>query len=126
MKTQLTLNLTFDSDESKIKFIKEITDLIEFYNRTGKYRVILNHFNLSKAIDKELLPDADNYETQTQMVLNHIKQHGSITSLQAFKLYNITRISHAILQLRKAGYGIKTTMQKSKVNKHKRYGIYHF
>lgn len=43
-------------------------------------------------------------------VLNHLKEHGSITSLQAFDLYHATRLSSIILRLRREGYNITTLM----------------
>lgn len=38
--------------------------------------------------------------TQEEMVLNHLKGHGTITSMEAFSKYKITRISEYIRQLR--------------------------
>lgn len=43
-------------------------------------------------------------------VLNHLKQHGSITSLTAFQDYGITRLASCINRLRNAGYDICTVM----------------
>lgn len=43
-------------------------------------------------------------------VLNHLKQHGSITSLTAFQDYGITRLASCINRLRNAGYDIRTVM----------------
>ena len=36
-----------------------------------------------------------------EIILNHLKEHGSITSLEAIKLYHCTRLGHYILLLRK-------------------------
>ena len=44
--------------------------------------------------------------TQNEMILNHIKKHGSITSMEAFAEYNITRLSGRIHELRAQGYNI--------------------
>lgn len=43
-------------------------------------------------------------------VLNHLKQHGSITSLTAFQDYGITRLASCINRLRNMGYDIDTVM----------------
>lgn len=41
--------------------------------------------------------------TQLQRVENHLKQNKSITSVEAFRLYGITRLSDIIFRLRKRG-----------------------
>ncbi len=46
--------------------------------------------------------------TKTQMVLDHLKKHGSITSLEAIDNYGATRLSAIIFNLRKKGYSIDT------------------
>lgn len=38
--------------------------------------------------------------SQTEIVLDHMLAHGSITSIEAFELYKITRISAVIYLLR--------------------------
>lgn len=43
-------------------------------------------------------------------VLNHLKRHGSITSLVAFEDYGITRLASCINRLRNMGYDIRTVM----------------
>jgi len=52
--------------------------------------------------------------TQNEVVLNHIKQNGEITSLEAFELYQITRLSGRIHDLRRQGYNITTEKRKAK------------
>lgn len=47
--------------------------------------------------------------TQKEQVLRHLQECGSITTLQAFKRYHITRLSEYIRELRADGYLIKTT-----------------
>lgn len=42
--------------------------------------------------------------TQEDMVLNHLKQYKTITSLEAIQEYGITRLSAKIYSLRKMGY----------------------
>ena len=46
---------------------------------------------------------------QSHAILEHMKKHGYITSMQAFKLYGATRISSIIFSLRK-DYDIETVM----------------
>lgn len=44
--------------------------------------------------------------TQAQEVLEHLQTHNGITSMEAFSLYGITRLSAKIFELRKKGYTI--------------------
>ena len=57
-------------------------------------------------------------KSQTEDVLNHMRQNGSITSMEAFSKYGATRLSAIIFSLRKRGYGIDTEMHTTKT----RYG----
>lgn len=43
-------------------------------------------------------------------VLNHLRWYGSITSLDAFQQYGITRLASCINRLRNMGYDIRTVM----------------
>ena len=45
-------------------------------------------------------------ESQEHKVLVHMQRYGSITSMEAFHKYNITRLSAKIFNLRKDGYDI--------------------
>lgn len=45
-------------------------------------------------------------DTQNKLLLKHLQQHGSITSMEAFELYGITRLSGRIYDLRQLGYAI--------------------
>lgn len=45
---------------------------------------------------------------KTEKVLNHLKEHGTITSLEAIEKYGATRLSAIIFNLRKRGYKIDT------------------
>lgn len=47
--------------------------------------------------------------TQEQIILNHLKTFGSITSIEAIYNYGITRLSARIFELRKKGVAVKTT-----------------
>lgn len=61
-------------------------------------------------VTKEIVKEA--VETtkinKTTEVLKHLKEHGSITSLEAFNLYEATRLSAIIFNLKKKGYDIIT------------------
>lgn len=46
--------------------------------------------------------------TQMDAIINHLKEHGDITSMQAIKLYGCTRLAAKIYDLRKRGYIIDT------------------
>lgn len=66
--------------------------------------------------------------THEQKVLNYMKaHHGAITSLEAFKYLNNTRLAVSIDGLRKKGYEIDTVMESyKKVNGERvRFGRYH-
>lgn len=45
---------------------------------------------------------------KTEKVLEHLKEYGSITSLEAIDLYGATRLSAIIFNLRKRGLSIDT------------------
>ena len=49
--------------------------------------------------------------TQNMQVLEYIKEHGSITSLQAIRSIGCTRLSGRIYDLKKMGYAIDKTME---------------
>ena len=46
--------------------------------------------------------------TQNEQVLKHLKRHKSITTLQAFKDYGITRLASRIYDLREDGHDFTT------------------
>ncbi len=45
---------------------------------------------------------------KTEKVLEHLKEHGTITSLEAIELYGATRLAAIIFTLRKRGFDIDT------------------
>ena len=53
-------------------------------------------------------------KSQEDAVLNHMEQHGSITSLEAIELYGCTRLSAKIYDLKRAGKNIIKKMEKAK------------
>lgn len=60
------------------------------------------------------------------MVLEHLKKHGNITSMEAIEKYGNTRLASTINILRDMGYDI-TTVMCSGENRHGRtvrYGVY--
>ena len=52
--------------------------------------------------------------SQKEQVLKYLKEHESITSIQAFKKFNVTRLSSIIFNLREEGYDITTEYRKGK------------
>ena len=46
--------------------------------------------------------------SKTTKVLEHLKNYGCITSLEAIELYGATRLSSIIFELRKHGHKIET------------------
>ena len=65
------------------------------------------------AVEKKKKP------TQKELVLEYMKEFGSITAMQAFADLGITHINGRIKELRDAGYKIKTDMRK----RENRYGV---
>lgn len=59
-------------------------------------------------------------------VLQHLEKYGSITSMDAFKEYGITRLAARIKDLRELGYDIITIMieNKNRYNEDTRYAKY--
>ena len=51
--------------------------------------------------------------TQTQAVLDWLKSGDTISSFEAFKELGVTRLSAIIFQLRKKGYNITSTDEKT-------------
>lgn len=50
------------------------------------------------------------YKSQTEAVLAHLKEYGSITSYEAFEEYGATRLSAIIYLLRHRGHKIATEL----------------
>lgn len=51
---------------------------------------------------------------QRQAVMNHLIQHGEITSKEAFNLYGCTRLAALIFDFRAMGYVISTIDERGK------------
>ena len=64
--------------------------------------------------------------TQNTKVLNYMRQHGSITSLEAFADLSITRLSGRIYDLKQDGHIIKSSMEEhiNKAGEKTRYARY--
>ena len=60
--------------------------------------------------------------TQNEKILNHLKLYGVITSMEAFRTYNITRLSGRIYELRAQGY--KITVERRKAKNGAMYAVY--
>ena len=52
--------------------------------------------------------------TQNDRIMNHLKEHQSITQLEAMQEYGIYRLASRISDLRKQGVKIKRKMEKGK------------
>lgn len=71
-----------------------------------------------------MIIDKNSYKNQKQIILEHIKQNGNITTLEGYEKYKIMRVGSVINMLRKEGYNIKTVMEYNK-KKDKRYARYY-
>ena len=63
----------------------------------------------------------------TVKVKNHLMRFGKITSIEAFKMYGITRLADVIYKLRKRGEEIKTEMVygRDRYGDPTQYGVYY-
>lgn len=52
--------------------------------------------------------------TQNQMVLEHLREHNTITSMEAYTLYGITRLAARIANLKQLGYKIASERKSGK------------
>lgn len=52
--------------------------------------------------------------TQNQIILEHLFENNTITSMEAYDKYGITRLAARIAELRKAGWFINTTQKSGK------------
>lgn len=51
---------------------------------------------------------------QVDMILSHLKEHGSITPLDAMQEYGCMRLGARIWEIRDLGYKVETKMESSK------------
>ena len=61
-------------------------------------------------------------KTQWKDVLQHLRTNDGITSMQAWDMYHITRLSDVIFKLRKRGYEIETVT----CTGYNEYGVYQY
>lgn len=54
----------------------------------------------------------ETFETKIKSIENHLIEHGSITSLEAIKLYWCTRLSAVIFRLKDKGMKIESVREK--------------
>lgn len=52
---------------------------------------------------------------QCRKILAHMKERGTITNMESFGVYHVSRLSDVIMKLRHAGYNIITTMKEDGV-----------
>lgn len=71
-------------------------------------------------------PHSDNstsaYQTQEEQVLEYMRKHGSMTSMDAFRTYQITRLAAVVFNMKRDGYDIETVYETSQYGT--RYGRY--
>lgn len=51
--------------------------------------------------------------TQQQKIIEHLEKYGSITPWEAMTEYGIMRLASRVLELKKQGYDIETTIEYS-------------
>ena len=88
-----------------------ITALIDLLK---KFILFLKRFFINT---EDMKYDSDVYEismkSQRTLVLEHLEEHGSITSKEGFEKYGITRMSSIIFDLRNKGHIIFTEQIKN-------------
>ncbi|MBQ6127117.1 DNA-binding protein [Candidatus Saccharibacteria bacterium] len=62
-------------------------------------------------------------KTQAGVILEHLLNHGSITSWEAVQQYRITRLSAVIYNLKKEGYPIQTDFESNEETHWARYTL---
>ena len=64
--------------------------------------------------------------TQCDRILRHLRDYGSITSLEAMKEYGIMRLASRISDLKKEGYMFQTTVKtgKNRYDEPTHYNVY--
>lgn len=67
---------------------------------------------------------AEEYKNQKEIILAHIKEYGTISTLEGYNKYKIMRVGSVIDLLRKEGYNIITKMEHNKKS-NKRYARYY-
>jgi len=65
-----------------------------------------------------------NYESQNNTIHAHLIKFGSITSIQAIRLYTITRLSARIMNLRDRGVLIASEIEYDQFNKARHWARY--
>lgn len=66
-------------------------------------------------------------KTQTNIVRDHLRKHGSITQLEALGVYKITRLAARIEELRDRGLTIRTDMRTDETGaRYARYCLSHY
>lgn len=61
--------------------------------------------------------------SQQQTVLHHLLKHGSISPMEAFKLYGCTRLGGHVFFLRRKGWKIRT--ERKQADSGGMYAVYH-
>lgn len=66
-------------------------------------------------------------KSQTEAIIQYLRKKKSITSLQAFNLFNATRLSGIIYVLKERGFGIETELRevKNRYGHITRVAVYH-
>ena len=52
--------------------------------------------------------------TQTEKILRHIQEHGSITPLEALREYGVMRLASRMCDIKRAGYSVQKVTETAK------------
>lgn len=78
-----------------------------------KYGVVL-HPRILELMLSGQEPQPQRPASQRELILTHLEQFGSITSLEAVQLYGIMRLASRVSELRKDGHDIETTVEEGR------------
>ena len=60
-------------------------------------------------------------KSQNDLILEYMKDHKGITTLEAFKMWKITRLSGRIYELKRQGHQIGEAWEETETARYKRY-----
>lgn len=105
----------FCNNEESVNYQDDMLDLDSCMNFEGseKMKAFIKKNTATKA-DMETKSEEVVRKDKTSEILKHLKVNGSITSLDAIRLYGATRLSAIIFNLRKKGYDIQTQTEVTK------------
>jgi hypothetical protein len=92
------------AEKNNLNKVEKDPYIKEFEDATNSHMEFMRNGEKTAPIQKD-----NSYETKMEMIKSHLYEKGNITSLEAIKLYNATRLSDVIFKLKQKGLDITTT-----------------